>query len=149
MSFNVITGVPAGIVDTHTAVQMAGGTYGWWKAKERSVSLTEMIATHGRLAPSTNFNKFRYETARHTTKIHGIARYDGRLESFPCFSSSTANIEDEGLLCLCAITTALLTIYDVKATTAILGRIIPRSLVNYDSGDCRLAVDCPVLESIR
>jgi hypothetical protein len=98
LSFNVnwraLAGVSIEIVDVSTAVQLARGAYGWLKAPERTVSLMEIIATHGHLAPSPNFNKFRYEAARRTTEVRGIAWYDGRLESFPCPGASTANIGD-------------------------------------------------------
>ena len=140
LSFNVAWGpisqIAIPLLDVNAAIQIAVGAYGWWKARERSLSLMETIeATSGHLAPSTNFNKFRYEAARRTTEVRGIAWYDGRLESFPCPRASTANIGDGGLICLRAITTALLAIYDVNATTAVLARIIPQSLINYDLGD--------------
>lgn len=55
---------------------------------------------------------------------------------------------DGGFICLRAITTALLAIYDINNTSAVLGRIIPESLINYDLGDGRIIADCPFSSSI-
>jgi hypothetical protein len=153
LSFNVPWGplsqIAIPLVDVNGAVQLAIGAYGWWKARERSLSLIETIATCGQLSPSTNFNELRYDAARRTTEVRGIAWYDGRLESLPCPGASTGTMGDKGLICLRAITTALLAIYDVNATTAILAHIIPKHLINYDFGDRVLFIDGPVLSSIR
>jgi len=153
LSFNVAWGpisqIAIPLVDINGAVQLAVGAYGWWKAQERSMSLMETIKTVGHLVPSTTFNRFRYEAARRTTEVRGIAWYDGRLESFPLPSASTANVGDGGLVCLRAITTVLLALYDANSTTAVLAEIIPQCLINYNLEDDRLVVDGPVLSGLR
>ena len=46
--------------------------------------------------------------------------------------ASTGSSDGTGLLCLRAITTALLALYDIESTSAVLTYIIPHCLVNYD-----------------
>ena len=88
LAFNVAWGpisqVALPLLDVKAAVELAMGAYGWWKARERSLSLVEMIQVGGgQLSPSINFNIHRYIAARHNTHVRGIAWFDGRLESLP------------------------------------------------------------------
>ena len=62
LAFNVAWGplsqVAIPLIDVNTAIQLAIGGYGWWKARERSAGLIEMIhANGGELVPSTSFNQ--------------------------------------------------------------------------------------------
>jgi hypothetical protein len=154
LAFNVAWGpisqVAVPLLDVKTAVQLAVGAYGWWKARERSVSLVDMVqAVGGQLAPCTAFSHSRYLSARHTSEVRGIAWYDGRLEAFPLPRASTGNWGDLGLICLRAVTTALLALYDVESTTVVLTRIIPARLINYDMEDTSLEADGPFIACIR
>ena len=124
------------LIDVNSAVQLAVGAYGWWKARERCMSLVEMVnANGGRLAPSISFNIKRYLTACQSSEFRGIAWFEGRLESVPLPNASTWKMGDTGVICLRAVTTALLALYDVDSTSAVLAHIIPRCLINYDVTD--------------
>ena len=62
------------LIDVNSAVQLAVDAYGWWKAKERSMSLIEIIqANGGRLISAMSFNVIRYISARQITELRGIA----------------------------------------------------------------------------
>lgn len=62
------------IIDVNSAVQLAVGVYGWWKAKERTLSLVEMVHEDGgRLTPSLSFNHLRYFAMRQSSVFRGIA----------------------------------------------------------------------------
>jgi hypothetical protein len=137
VAFNVAWGplsqIAVPLIDVNSAVQLAVGAYGWWKARERTLSLVEIVhANGGRLVPSMTFNLARYLAIREASEFRGIVWFDGRLESVPVPKASTAKMGDAGLLCLRAIVTALLVLYDVESTTAILAYIIPHCLINFD-----------------
>ena len=154
LAFNVawgpLTQIAIPFIDIRSAVELAAGAYGWWKARERSLSLIEMIhASGGRLAPSTTFNMSLYYAARQTSSVRGIAWYDGRLESFPLPRASTGSLGDSGLVCLRALTTALLALYDVESVSAVLTHIIPNQLINYDLEGESLVADGPFQACVR
>jgi len=154
LSFNVACGpisqVALPLLDVKTAVQLAVGAYGWWKARERTITLVDMVqAVGGQLAPSPTFDLSRYQAARRTTEVRGIAWYDGRLEAVPLPRASTGNWGDLGLICLRAVTTALLAVYNVDATTAVLTHIIPKRLINYDVDDRIRAADGPFVACMK
>jgi hypothetical protein len=154
LSFNVAWGpisqVAIPLLDVKTAVQLAVGAYGWWKARERSITLVDMVrAIGGQLAPCTTFSLSRYQSARRATEVRGIVWYDGRLESVPLPRASTGNWGDLGLICLRAVTAALLALYSVDATTGVLSHIIPKRLINYDVEDTTLEEDGPFRACVR
>jgi hypothetical protein len=153
LAFNVAWGplsqIAVPLIDVNSAVQLAVGAHGWWKARQRSVSLMEMIhANGGHLAPSSSFNTQRYRDVRHASEFRGIAWYDGRLESVPLPNASTGTFGDPGLLCLRAITTALLTLCKEESTVAVLAYVIPHCLLNYDLEGEPLAADGPFLTAL-
>ena len=97
------------------------------------MSLIEMIRAGGaQLAPSLTFNADHYRTISQTTEVRGIAWHDGRLESIPLPHASTSTAGDSALLCLRAIASALLALYHIETTVAVLARVIPNCLINYD-----------------
>ena len=154
LAFNVAWGpisqIAVPFIDVSSAVQLAVGAYGWWKARERTMSLAEMVcANGGRLAPSTTFNFSRYLSIRESDQLRGIAWFDGRLESVPVPKASTGQSGDAGLSCLRAITTALLVLYDVDSVTVVLAHIIPRRLINYDLEHEPVNASGPFLTTIR
>ena len=154
LSFNVAWGpisqIALPLIDVSTAVQLAVGAYGWWKARERSAGLIETIhGCGGALVPASSFSRSRYLSARRSTQVLAIAWFDGRLESVALPKASTGSSGDPGTLCLRAITTALLSLYDVESTTAVLTHIIPRRLVNYDLEGDFIEADGPFIASIR
>src|SRR5271156_139733 len=154
LSFNVAWGpisqIAVPFLDVSSAVQLAVGAYGWWKARERTMSLAEMVrANGGLLAPSTTFNFFRYLSVRESGELRGIAWFDGRLESVPVPKASTGKSGDAGLSCLRAITTTLLVLFYVDSVTVVLAHIIPRRLINYDLEHEPVDASGPFLTSIR
>lgn len=155
VSFNVAWGplsqIAVPLIDDNSAIQLAVGAYGWWKAKERSMSLVEMInANGGHLAPSISFNLSHYLSVRQRFQFHGIVWFDGRLESIPLPNASTGKLGDPGLMCLRAVTTALLALYNVDCTTAVLAHLIPHCLINYNLEDNdRVVANGPFLDCVR
>jgi hypothetical protein len=68
VAFNVAWGplsqIAVPLIDIKSTVELAVGAYGWWKARERSMSLIETISANGgRLAPSLSFVLPRYLVA--------------------------------------------------------------------------------------
>jgi hypothetical protein len=154
VAFNVAWGplsqIAIPLIDVNAAIQLAVGAYGWWKARERSVSLIELVnGNGGRLSASLSFNISRYLMACQSSEFRGIAWFDGRLESVPVPNASTAKFGDAGMICLRAITTALLTFYSVDSTTAVLAHIIPHCLINYDLERDPVVIDGPFLTTVR
>lgn len=74
-----------------------------------------------------------------------MVRWSARID-FPstCFYSAAGDV---GLVCLRAVATALLAIFD-KATVAVLTYIIPRCLVNYDLEGEHIQTDGPFLACV-
>jgi hypothetical protein len=137
LSFNVAWGpisqIALPLIDLHSAVQLAVGAFGWWKARERTAGLIETInASGGHLAPCLAFNSTLYFAARKHNEFRATAWYDGRLESVNLPKASTGTHGIAGILCLRAITTVLLALYDIDFVTTILTYIIPQHLVNYN-----------------
>ena len=154
VAFNVAWGplsqIAIPLIDVNAAIQLAVGAYGWWKARERSVSLIELVnGNGGRLSASLSFNISQYLMACQSSEFRGIAWFDGRLESVPVPNASTAKFGDAGMICLRAITTALLTFYNIDSTTAVLAHIIPHCLINYDLERDPVVVDGPFLTTVR
>jgi hypothetical protein len=154
VAFNVAWGplsqIAVPLIDIKSTVELAVGAYGWWKARERSWSLIETISANGgQLAPSLSFVLPRYLAACERSEFRGIAWFDGRLESVCLPKASTSAKGDAGLLCLRAVTIALLALYDVEATSAVLVHIIPRYLTNYNLQDGNIEVDGPFIACVR
>ena len=154
VAFNVAWGplsqIAIPLIDVNAAIQLAVGAYGWWKARERSVSLIELVnGNGGRLSASLSFNMSRYLMACQSSEFRGIAWFDGRLESVPVPNASTAKFGDAGMVCLRAITTALLALYNIDSTTAVLAHIIPHCLINYDLEHDPIVLDGPFLTTVR
>ena len=155
VAFNVAWGpisqVATPLLDIKTAVELAMGAYGWWKARERSLSLVDMIRGAGGQLSSCKhcFNVSRYRRARPNSEMRATAWYDGRLEAFSLPHASTATFGDDGVMYLRALTTALLALYNLESTSAILTRIIPEFLIAYESPNSRLVADGPFIHCIR
>ena len=81
--------------------------------------------------------------------MQGIAYSNGELELLTLPKASTALDGDSGLICLRALVTAVLCLFDVAATTAILAQVIPDNLIHYELDDQPLNVEGPLLSSLR
>jgi hypothetical protein len=81
--------------------------------------------------------------------VRGIAWHDGRLESFPLPRASTGGVGDVGVACIRALTTALLTLFEIDPNVVILCYVIPRFLVNYDLEGDRIVEDGVFRHSVQ
>ena len=150
VAWGPISQVAVPFLDVYTATQLAVGAYGWWKARNRSVSLVQLIhGNGGSLMPALAFNSNRYQTALALSEFRGVAWFDGRLESATLPTAGTGRFGDAGLHCLRALTTALLAFYDVGSIVPILAVLVPKYLVNYDLDEERRFEPGPLLGSIR
>jgi hypothetical protein len=58
-----ITGIALPLLDVRTAVELAVGAYGWWKARERSTSLAKVLSSAGcQLSSCSTFDVLRYRS---------------------------------------------------------------------------------------
>lgn len=115
-----------------TAVHLATGAYGWWKARERSASFADLIAIDGgHLVSTSSFSLVQYTYNRRQGLVQGSYVQDGRLQLVGLPKASTAVPDDAGLACLRALTTGLLCIYSVEATVTILTDLIPYGLMQF------------------
>lgn len=154
LSFNVAWGpisqVAIPFLDVNSAIQLVVGAYGWWKARNRSASLVEMVnGNGGSLTPAFSFNSARYYAALAMGEFRGIAWFDGRLESIPLPRAGTGRFGDVGLQCLRALTIALLVFYDTASTVSILAILIPKYLINYELEQECVFDSGPLLVSVR
>jgi len=115
------------------AYQLAVGAYGWFKAAARSKSFQQLLEiTGGTLEPSKSFNMKQYSSVVSSrSEIRGAFVHNGQLLPTALSKASTACSEDPGMLCLRALVTGLLSIYDTDACTAILSSSIPGTLAKY------------------
>ena len=137
-------------LDPDSAAFLATGHHGWYKARQRSDVLVEMIrATGGHLTPSSSFDMGRYLAARNAGEFRGIVLVNQTLQPVTLSKASTAAIGDPGLNCLRALTTALLSIFTDETTTAVLIHIIPSCVSNRDQGDLRMPTVGPLKAAIQ
>jgi hypothetical protein len=138
LSFNIpragpLSQISAHIISFDAAVWLASGAIGWWKARERSLSLVESLsARKSSLVSTTAFNYNTYREVRKLGNIQGLAMQDGILQIFKTGVESTAVTENSGIDCLRALTTGLLCYYSVELTSKILADIIPYALLQSD-----------------
>jgi len=127
-----------------TAVQLAVGSYGWWKARERRNSLQHLLGCKGAqiTSPST-FNSRIYAQRRADGGVRGSTAQDGALTSLALPNASTA--ADQPMACLRALVTALLCFYGQSAVTKVLAEVVPQSLFHYDLDGVEIQVDGPLL----
>lgn len=133
-----------------TAVHLATGAYGWWKARERSASFADLIAIDGgHLVSTSSFNLVQYTYNRRQGLVQGSFVQDGRLQLVDLPKASTAVPDDAGLACLRALTTGLLCIYSIEATVTILTDLIPYGLMQFHQENSEFRIEGPVLSSLR
>ena len=133
-----------------TAVYLATGAYGWWKARERSKSLVEVLsASKAQLSSTSTFNWQTYQRTREIGKLQGLAVQSGQLQAAMLPKGSTALPPNAALACLRALITGLLCLHGVEACTAILAEVVPRGLIQYDQVDADLVFEGPQLSSLK
>lgn len=154
ISFNVkslgpISQISAHILNFDTAIVLASGAYGWWKARERSLSLVESLSAHKTSLVSTStFNYNAYREARKLGNVQGLARRHGFLQKFKTGVESTAVTQNAGIDCLRSLATGLLCFYSVELTSEILADIIPYGLLHSDQEDDGFEFTGPLFASL-
>jgi hypothetical protein len=139
------------ILSFDTAVHLATGAIGWWKSRNRYISLTESIsASKTSLVCTSAFNAATYkERRRQTGLVRGLAVQRSGLCAIPGSVQQTAISSDPGMDCLRALTTGLLCLYNVHNTTRVLADIIPFGMLQPDQEDETPAFEGPLLSSLR
>jgi hypothetical protein len=156
LSFNVKNAGPLSqvgfvIVSLGTAVQLATGAYGWWKAIERSKSLTQLLSVSGgELVGTSSFNYNAYRDLRTQYGVmQGVVVQDRAVRPTPLPKASTAIPDHAGTACLRALTAGLLCLYEPDATVGILQDLIPYSLVQLHQEDAVLKIEGPLLTNLK
>ena len=107
LSFSIPGGGPLAQVGLHilsTAVHLATGAIGWWKARERSQSLTQSLsASKASLVSTSAFDGASYQERRKTGVVQGLGVQEVVLRKFPNDLELTAVLQDPGVDCLRAL----------------------------------------------
>ena len=143
--------IVVGYKDVATAVYLANDVRGWWKARERAVSLEQTLASSGTsLVPSFTFNSNLYlELRRNYSKAWGVARNVTNTITRLCLPrASTATEGSSGLLCLRALTTGLLCFVDQEQTPYILKDVLPSRLFHYEQADKEIPIEGPYFAAL-
>ncbi|KAF2872738.1 hypothetical protein BDV95DRAFT_662417 [Massariosphaeria phaeospora] len=155
LTFNVNAGplsqVGIEILDLKSAYQLPSGAWGWWKSRERTESLTSILAINGAaLAQTSSFNLDNYKRVRHDYgNIRGIVVQSELAQTVTLPKASTAVPEDPGQACLRALAAAILCLYGTETTTDLLRDLIPSYLLQRDLDDATISFDGPLLASLR
>ena len=154
VTFNVPNAGPLTAVSLHllsfrTAVHLATGAVGWWKARDRTRSLSECIsANKANLVGTTSFDSGKYKEKRCRGFIQGLVVEQGYLQNAQGRIETTAVAKDFGINCLRALTTGLLCFYGVNTVVAILSDIIPFGLIQTEQEDEVIDFTGPLLTSL-
>src|SRR5271154_1279654 len=155
LAFNVNAGplsqIGVQIVTLDAAVQLAIGAYGWYKARERSHSLSQLLSARGgNLISTSSFNKDVYNRNRqHQGQVLGVVVQNGAVVSTELPKASTAINEHAGQACLRALTTGILCFYSVDATTSILSELIPFALLQLEQEDAVVKMEGPLFNGLK
>ena len=106
------------IVSLATAYQLATGAYGWWKARERSQSLTELLTVSGgELVSTSSFNLSMYRKIRtHHSMVQGVVVQDHEVQRTELPKASTAIPDHPGTACLRALAAGLTCLFALETT---------------------------------
>ncbi|KAK0619062.1 hypothetical protein B0T14DRAFT_602962 [Immersiella caudata] len=122
------------------------------KAGEKSKSLhQQLFKISGRtLTPSSSFKTQQYSFVLSSrNQILGVFVRDGQLLPMALPRASTAFSEDPATVCLRAIVTGLLSLYDADATTAIITAFIPGTLARHPDERAEFDISPPVMAAFR
>ena len=139
------------IASLPAAYQLATGAYGWFKARERSKSLQELLSVSGgQLISTSSFNLTLYKDIRtNHTAMQGVVVQDQKVQRTTLPKGSTAIPGNPGAACLRALTTGLLCLYENEAVVEILQDLIPYGLVQLNQDDTSLEIEGALLASLR
>ena len=139
------------IIGLDQAIQLATGAYGWYKAKERTQSLTQLLSTKGAsLVSTSSFDKRVYvEYRSQRGQLLGVVIQNSSVASTTLPIASTAIPDDPGHACLRALTTGLLCFFKTDATVSILAELIPHALLQLEQEDTTINIEGPLLTGLR
>ena len=139
------------IVSLATAYQLATGLYGWYKARERSQSLTDLLSVSGgELVSTSSFNVSLYRRTRSQhSMVHGVVVQDRKVQRTELPKASTAIPDHPGTACLRALTAGLLCMFAHDTTVEILQDLIPFALVQLHQDDTTIEFEAALLASLR
>ena len=139
------------ITSLSTAYQIATGAYGWFKAGERSRSLTDSLSVSGgQLVPTSSFNLNAYRSVRFDHGgMQGVLVQDQKVQRTKLPKGSTALPENPGTACLRALTTGLLCLYRQDAIVEILQDLIPYGLIQLNQEDTSIEIEGALLTSLK
>jgi hypothetical protein len=143
--------VAVGLGDLVTAYQLMTGAYGWYKARERTDSLTHVLSANGaNLVSTSSFNLNEYRRIRNEHGgMRGTIIQDGVVISTPLPKASTAVPLNSGQACLRALTTGILCLYDTDTAIVLLQDLIPYALIKHDQEGAQMKMEGPILASLR
>jgi hypothetical protein len=155
LSFSVNAGplsqVGIEIFSIQTAVELATGAYGWFKATERSKSLAQILSVSGGelvSASSFNYNFYRDLGTQHGM-MQGVVVQNRAMLRTPLPKASTAIPDHTGIACLRALTAGILCFSNPDTAIAILQDLIPYALVQLHQEDAVLEIEGPLLSSLK
>lgn len=139
------------IVSLTTAYQLATGVYGWYKARERSQSLTELLSVSGgELVSTSSFNLSMYRKIRtHHSMVHGVVVQNHKVQRTELPKASTAIPDHPGTACLRALTAGLLCLYALDVTVEILQDLIPFALIQCHQEDTAIKFEAALFASLN
>jgi hypothetical protein len=138
--------VPLSAMDS--AVQLAVGAYGWWKARERTLSLAQLLKSKkAAISSPMTFNQTVYARKREEGSVRGAAVQNGVLSMLSLPNASTAI--DSGMICLRALVAALLCFFGENAVTQILVDVVPRTMIHYELEGEEVVVEGPLITAFN
>ncbi|KAK3983800.1 hypothetical protein QBC44DRAFT_391434 [Cladorrhinum sp. PSN332] len=134
-----------------TALQLATGASGWFKAAERSQSLTQVLSSAGmQLKSASSFHLRRYQQLREDyDAMQGVVVENGVSTTFPLPKASTGVSDIPGMSCLRAVTVCLACICNEDSAASILKELVPFGLLDHDMKDGELDMEGPLLASLK
>lgn len=157
LAFNVnagpLTQIAIPLISIDGALQLAVGAYGWYKSRERTLTLTQALELHkASLAPSSTFSQQRYHNIRHTQGgVYGAAvNPERKLVRISLPFASTATSEKPGPDCLRALTVSLSCFLDIEQTHTVLKELLPNYLLHYEHyEDPQTFFEGPILRVLK
>jgi hypothetical protein len=113
-----------GQLELNKVYQLAIGPNGWFKVPHATQTLLYILNKCGRrLISIRSFNSHKYLTFRQRQKFHGLITQNGGLESIELPKADTGTVGEGGLLCLRALSSALLTVYSLRTAQEVMHEI--------------------------
>jgi len=139
------------IASLTTVYQLATGVYGWYKARERSQSLTELLSVSGgELVSTSSFNLSTYRKIRtHHSMVHGVIVQDHKVQRTELPKASTAIPDHPGTACLRALTAGLLCLFALDVTVEVLQDLITFALIQSHQEDTAMEFEAALFASLK